>query len=258
MDNLLRDLQDAWSRDGESPDAVTAMTRWAEHRPDLVAYATPAHLVRACHTRSDSTAKRLLDELTEEAAADPWAARTVLQALLPGLAGIARRHYDQLVGDGREPFADIGDLDQFLVATAFERITEIAAEVPRFRVRSVLDSTWTRLRAHAAAHRRDWDTLVPLGEATDHTARPERSAAEELAATLVDAVERRVLCPVDAGLVYATRVVGHTTADVAGTLAWRTPSLVRRRHRVERLLAAQVLGQRPPRGCYVAAPKACR
>ena len=251
MDNLLRDLQDAWGREGESPEARTALARWAESHPTLGGYRSPAALVRACHSRSDATAQALVEAITEEAPTDPWAARTVLQALLPGIAGLARQHYD-LVGEAREPFSSIGELDQFLVCTAFERITEIAAEVSTHRLRAILDSTWTRLRSHAVAHRRERENRVPLSEAPERDAAPARTDAEELAIVLIDAVERRLLRPADAGLVYATRVIGHAPADIAATLACDRDSLVRRRHRVEQLLAADVLGRPRPRGCYVA------
>lgn len=251
MDNLFRDLEQAWARDGRSADAVAALARWSGSRPAAAAYPTPADLVAASHSRHDPAAVQVLEQLTDEAASDPWATRTVLQALLPGLAALTGRHRD-LVGEGPEPFPTVGELDHFVVCTAFERITLIAAEAPTFRLRRILDSTWSRLRTHAAAHRRDWRSRRPLSEATGHVAPPPRTDAEELAAVLVDAVERRVLRPADAGLVYSTRVVGHAPAEVASALAWRTPSLLRRRHRVEQLLAAEVLGQPRPRGCYIA------
>jgi len=144
MANLLRELSDAWAREGDSPPARAALSGWAIARPEVARFPSPAHLVRAAHSRADVAAQHLIDDLTEHAAVDPWAARTVLQAVLPGLARLTRDHID-MVGTGHEPFADIGELDQFLLCTAFERITVIAAEVPAFRLRSLLDSTWSRL-----------------------------------------------------------------------------------------------------------------
>lgn len=245
MANLLRELSDAWAREGDSPPARAALAGWAIARPELARFPSPVHLVLAAHSRADVAAQHDLDDLTEHAPVDPWAARTVLQAVLPGLARLTRDHADMVGTD--EPFADIGELDQFLLCTAFERITVIAAEVPAFRLRSLLDSTWSRLRSHAAAHRRDWHNRVPLSDAHGAAAAPARTDAEELAVTLIDAVERRVLRRVDAGLVYGTRVVGHSTAELAQVLEWRTDSLVRRRQRVQRVLAAEVLGHARPR-----------
>lgn len=254
MDNLLRDLEHAWARDGRSPDAVAALSRWAAARPDLAAYATPADLVVAAHSRADAVAVRLVEDLTALASSDRWAARTVLQALLPGLGALARLRRD-LVGPG-EPFESIGELDQFIVCTALERIARVAAGPPTYRLHRVLASTARRLRTHVAGHRRERQARAPLDDAAAHPAPPARTDAEELATVLVDAVERRLLRPLDAGLVYTTRVVGQAPAEVAAALAWRTPSLVRRRHRVEQVLAADALGHAKPRRCYVAA--ACR
>lgn len=245
MANLLRDLSTAWRTEGDSPPARAALQRWATERPDFAHFASPAHLVTAGECRSDALAHRLLDELTELAPGDRWAARTVLQTILPGLARLARQH-DNLVGDGVEPFATLGELDQFLLCTAFERIPYVAAEAPAFRLRTLLDSTWTRLRSHAEAHRRECSNRVPLADHHEPQAPPARTDAEELALALIDAVQRGVLRRLDAGLVYATRVVGHSPAELAEVLDWRTGSVVRRRQRVARVLAAEVLGQPRP------------
>ena len=170
MANLFRDLEDTWERDGESADARSALQGWATTRPALARFTTPAELVRLAHRR-DASARDLIEAITEEAASDPWAARTVLQALLPGLAALASQHLD-LVGTAREPFATFAELDQFLVCTAYERITQVAAEVPLFRLRTVLDCTWARLRAHARAHRRDHDRRITLTTSMAASPRP--------------------------------------------------------------------------------------
>jgi hypothetical protein len=254
MANLFRDLQRGWERDGASPDARSALARWADTEPALTIYASPAELVVAAQHRGAHEAQALVDALTERAPTDAWAARTVLHALLPGLAAISRDHLD-MVGAPREPFADVDDLDHFVVATAYERIADVASEVPRYRLRTVLDTTWARLRTHARAHRRDHDRRVDIDDVPARSSAPSRSAAEELALILVDAVERRVLRPADARLVYTTRVAGHSLAVVASTLACKQDSLRRRRARAEHVLAADVLGRRRPTG--LAAAKAC-
>ena len=254
MAKLFRDLQQAWERDGTSADARSALARWAQTEPVLAAHVSPAGLVTAVHRRGADDAKALVEALTERAATDAWAARTVLHALLPGLAAISRDHID-MVGAPREPFRNVEELYHFVVATAYERIVEVAAEVPRYRLRSVLDSTWSRLRTHAKAHRRDHDRRVEIDDLPGGQPGPARTAAEELALILVDAVERRVLRPADAGLVYSTRVAGHSVAELAATMACKQHSLLRRRARVEHVLAAEVLGRRRPTG--LAAAKAC-
>jgi len=252
MANLLRQLQHQWDHDGQSLEACKALRRWAQHDPDLIRFASPLQLVRTCNRRTDRVARHSVDRLTEVADTDPWAVRTVLQTLLPGLAAMARQHKD-LVGTSREPFDTIDELDQFLVCTAFERITEVGAEVEHFRMRTVLDSTWSRLRAHAAAHRRDHRMKVPIADGAGLPAPPPRSEAEELAATLIDAVDRDVLRTVDAGLIYTTRVVGHTSTEVAQALAWNVDAFYRRRNRAQAVVVAEALDRPRPRHALRAA-----
>jgi hypothetical protein len=246
MANLFRQLQDQWDHDAQSAEARAALRRWAERDPDLTRFANPAELVRTCNDRADRVARHSVDRLTEVASSDPWAVRTVLQALLPGLASLARQHGD-MVGQAREPFDTIDELDQFLVCTAFERITEVGAEVEHFRMRTVLDSTWSRLRAHAGAHRRDHRMKVPIHDGAAVAAPPPRTEAEELAATLIDAVDRNVLRPLDAGLVYTTRVVGRSAAELADSLDWHLDAVYRRRHRAQAVVVADELGLPRPR-----------
>lgn len=245
MANLLRQLQHQWDHDGQSPDACRALWRWARRLPDLGRFDSPLQLVRTCNGRTDRLARHGVDRLTELAPTDPWAVRTVLQALLPGLAAMARQHKD-LIGTAREPFDTIDELDQFLVCTAFERITEVAAEVEQFRMRTVLDSTWSRLRAHAAAHRRDHRMKVPIADGAGLSAPPPRSEAEELAAALIDAVDRHVLRHVDAGLIYTTRVVGHSSTEVARALDWHVDAFYRRRNRAQAVVVAEALDRPRP------------
>lgn len=131
MAKLFRDLQQAWERDGASADARAALAQWVQTEPVLAAYISPAGLVTAVHRRGADEAKALVEALTEQAATDAWAARTALHALLPGLAAISRDHID-MVGGPREPFRNVQELDHFVVATAYERIAEVAAEVSRY------------------------------------------------------------------------------------------------------------------------------
>ncbi len=250
MANLFRDMQRQWDYDGHSRDAQAALARWIDHQPDLARFTSPADLVMAAHSRTDTAARLLVDDLTEEAAADPWAARTVLQAVLPGLARLTRDNAD-MVGSLYEPFASIEELDQFLVCTAFERITEVAAEVAQFRLRTILNTTWYRLRSLARTHHRE---QAARGALTDDAVAPppSRTEAEQLALTLVDAVQRQLLRSVDAGLVYTTRVAGHPTPDAAAALDWTPRTLRRRRNRVESVLMADEVGEPRPRYCLAA------
>jgi len=250
MTDLFRDMDHQWRHDGRSRAARAALTRWSGRQPDLGRFASPAELVAAAHDRTDAAARDDLEGLTHEAATDPLAARTVLQALVPGLTCLAHDNA-RMVGDDTQPFASSEELDQFLACTAFQRITEVAAEADRFRLRIVLDSTWARLRSYARAHHRDQDRHLTFDDdvATDAPAPPARTPAEELAMLLVDVVERGVLRDIDAGVVYTTRVAGHSPAEVAAVLRWNPTAVYQRRRRSESVLRADALGQPRPAYC---------
>ena len=134
-------------------------------------------------------------------------------------------------------------------STAYERITEVAAEAELSRLRIILDSTWARLRVHARAHRRNHDRSAPLRDGPSRLAAPSRTDAEELAPVLVDAVERRAAAPRRRPpRLHHPRQRPRPPPRSAATLDWVADSLVRRRHRVERVLAAEVLGEPRPAG----------
>lgn len=252
MRNLLHDVEADWVRDADGFDARAALARWRHKHPELGAFTSPGDLVRRCHSRTDPDSVRAADTLMDEARDDPWAARTILAVLLPGLGRLIRARRD-LIGDNREPFASVEELDQFVLSTAYERIAEGPSPSRTCQLQAVLDTTAGRLRNHATAHHRDFSRR---GELSDNIPDPlggGRTTAEELAAALVDAVERGVLRAGDARLVYATRVAGHSTAELADAMSWQRPSLRRRRQRVERLLAAEVQGDDRPTGRPVAA-----
>src|SRR5206468_11091248 len=101
----------------------------------------------------------------------------------------------------------------------------------------------TRLRSHAGAHRREQRMREALDGTECGTALPSRTEAEELAVLLVDAVERGVLRPIDAGLVYTTRVAGHSPTEVAEVLQWNLKTFYRRRNRTEAVVVAEGLGR---------------
>ncbi len=253
MRNLLHHVEADWDADADGPQARAALQRWAERHPDLGAFASPGDLVRRCHSRTDPAAVTAAEALVGEARSDPWAARTVLAVVLPGLGKLIRSNHD-LIGEFREPFATLAELEQFVLCAAYERIAAGTSPSATRQLRAVLVATAERLRAHARAHHRECRRRVPLADTVADPLGAQRTDAEELTAVLVDAVRRQVLRVVDARLVYTTRVAGHSPAEVAAALSWQPASLRRRRHRVERALATELNGLPVP-GHIVATAK---
>jgi DNA-directed RNA polymerase specialized sigma24 family protein len=215
------------------------MARWAEALPEVGPFGSPGELVRRCH-RHDAEAVRAADALAATAGADPLAARTILAVLLPGLASLVRTRRD-LVGDHREPFASLAELDQFVLAVAWEYITEAAAAPAGWRLATVLRRTAKKVRTHAAAHHRQCRRRVAFDEVMVPPSAGGRTHAEELALALTDAVQRGVVSVRDARVVYATRVAGHSPRELAQVVSCNEYTLRRRRHRAERALAADAL-----------------
>gem|GEM_PF-4462392 len=101
----------------------------------------------------------------------------------------------------------------------------------------VVDSVWRRVHHQVAIARREASRTANLELAKATAALPERSPVEELVANLADALERRVVGPVDAGVLYAC-TVGYRIEELAHLGPGR--SLRRRRERAAWLLRADL------------------
>jgi hypothetical protein len=235
--NLYRMLDTEWNQIAESSVARGACARWASGDPVLDGIDSPAEVVARCQGRGDGAhSAAVLAAVLGQAATDYWAARTVLQAVLPGLAALSRRARP-LVAPGRM-WQDIDEVDQFLVANAYESITALASRSPRWPAEAVLAKTWRRLRDVAEREFQRSTRQHSLSELGDLGEVPQTTAAAELAQTLVTAVERGVLEQVEGWLVYASRVRGEPIEALANQLDRHPRSLWRRRRRAEQRLDA--------------------
>ncbi|MGH9228007.1 MAG: hypothetical protein ACRD07_04605 [Acidimicrobiales bacterium] len=237
LPRLFRLLEDDWSHAGRGRDATAALARWAERHPVLDGFANPAAVVARCHSR-DGRASELVAAVLTEAGDDPWAARTVLQAVLPGIAGVARRA-SCYVG-GQRPVWQSGDeLDQDVVLIALERIQALAGAEPAYPCRAVVDGTWQRVRHHAASVRQALANQVDVDAGATAVASADRSGLEELGLAVIAAVNAGTLGTLDAGLVYSCHVAGYGVAELAPATGRTARSLWRRRRRAEELLVAR-------------------
>jgi hypothetical protein len=235
--NLYRMLETEWNQIAESSRARAAYARWAKGDPVLEGIGSPAEVVAHCQARGNGAhSAAVLAAVLGHAATDDWAARTVLQAVLPGLATLSRRARP-LVGPGRV-WHHIDEVDQLLVANAYEWITALASQPPRWPARAVVTKTWQRLRDVADRESQRSTRQASLSELGDLREVPQTTAAAELAQTLVDAVERGVLEQVEGWLVFASRVRGEPIEALATQLDRHPRSLWRRRRRAEQRLDA--------------------
>jgi hypothetical protein len=235
--NLFKMLQAEWDRDAERRPARAACARWAEHDTALEGMNSPAEVVRGCQARGDGRrSATLLAAVVARAGHDRWAARAALQAVLPGLAAVSRRARPLVGPTG--VWSSVEELDQHVVAIACERITALSATSARmWPAVAIVDGTWQRLRVFVAAERRHGHR-VALEDVEEAMCPAQRSAGEELAHTLADAVEQGILEPVDGWVVFSSRVKGHAIEDLAVEAGRNTRWLWRRRVRAEELLHA--------------------
>lgn len=239
--SLFRRLERDWESEGASRPARAALARWARSEPSLRELESPLEVVRRCHERVDAAVSRtLVEAVLAQAKDDPWAVRTVVQALLPGLAGVARRARGLRQGSVLV-WESLEELDQHVVALAYERVSALAGRAQPWAAQTIIDGTWQRLRNYARSERRQGRSQAEFTQGQLRL-EPSVSAAEELAEVLSDAVERGVVDPGPARVVYSFRVDGNPPDAVAPFVGHSARTLWRWLRRAEDALIADGCG----------------
>jgi hypothetical protein len=102
-----------------------------------------------------------------------------------------------------------------------------------------------------------WGMLASLDDdVADVVANPARSDAEALALAVVDAVRAQRLAVDDARVIYATRVLGHTPAELTSAEGRKVRALRAQRVRAERRLVDAGWAPRTRGSCRLAGPGA--
>ncbi|MBW3613924.1 MAG: hypothetical protein KY439_01255 [Actinobacteria bacterium] len=206
--------------------------------PPLAGYADPVEVVERCQRRGDQEGSNaLLAAVLRQADGDPIAVRTVLMAVLPGLAALSAR-YRWLVGGDLGAWSGVDQLDQEIVTSALERITAMAGATHRWPASTIVGSVRENLRQTERRERRRRTAVVPLAAAATREAVTEPSAAEAFASVVVDAARRGSLSPERAAVVYATRVLGHSPEEFARASGRDVRAVRAQRARAERVLIA--------------------
>jgi len=239
--NLFRLLEIEWQAEAQGLAARAALRRWQLVEPSLADLTSPAAVVRRCQQRDFGHSQAILIAVLRQGADDPWAARTVLQAVLPGLAAISRRAA-VFVGGGWPVWQTLDDLDQHVVVVAIERIAALATSPPPWPARAIVDGTWQRVRAYTRRVRRQAHRQSNLDTATELGVAGGRTAEEDIAIMLADAVARGRLDTPDADLIRRSRLGGERVEDIAQSTGVAARSLWRRRATAERRFVAEVFG----------------
>ena len=234
--NLLLALRDEWDAIADSAHYREALRRWKETEPDLAAFDSPIDLLVWCRGQADpGEANRPIGAVLR-VAADPIAARTLLQLIIPGLTARIGRALGREAACRR--MAGVRDeLVQEVVVAAWERIAALAGTSPKWPACELIEGTWRRVRHQREKCRACQRRLWPL-ETAREAAEPEwtRTTAEELTVCLIDAVREGRLRLGQAGVVYTTRVLGVPPRALAGHCGPDERAVRARRARAERIL----------------------
>jgi DNA-directed RNA polymerase specialized sigma24 family protein len=216
---IFAGLQRDWERITGRPEMKARFQEWALAEPVLERCSGANGIVRSVRWQG----RRPTDEgasvmaALERQAADPLAARTLLQALLPRIR--AEKVLVPKYGHGiDEAWQRPADTVADLVAECFVAVKRHAGEDRDDVARLVLQEATRRLRSARQVQRRyhlRTALLLPddPGSATADLSEA-RSPAEWLAVTLTDAVRSNHLSKGEARLVYGARVKGLPVSEV--------------------------------------------
>jgi hypothetical protein len=232
---LFEALDAEWAAVGAGSAARAAFERWAMVEPALAGMASPAEAVRSCRAATPAAAAAILGALLRHAG-EPLAARAVLQAVVPALRTLAARRAGGSRQLTRQAWEAGDDFEADVVEVALRRIAALAGTSPTWPAQAICESTWITLRSALVRSSR-WGTPASLDDdVADVVASPARSGAEALTLAVVDAVRAQRLAVDDARVIYATRVLGHTPAELASAQGRNARALRAQRVRAERRL----------------------
>lgn len=229
----IDDLAQDWRALCRSTAAACAYARLLEAEPSVAATGAPdlgtlveriapqdrrGRTPHALHPSSPPASARAIENaaivraLLRSVSLHPMVARALVQALLPGLVGVARRLTWGAGGEWEDGAAFFCDL----VATTWELVLEWAGEDRPYAVLDLLSAARCRLRrrllATRARRRAELTSDLPLPE-------PEapgggQSALDTLART-ISSEATRTISATDASVLYAHRVLGFTVKELA-------------------------------------------
>lgn len=235
-----------WAADGRSAASVAALDRLAAAEPSIAALG--AHdlgdVVVYVGNRSDHPSSRgasmpaaaaVIQAMLRSQHVHPLIPRAILQAMLPGLVGVARR---LAWGAGGE-WPDGGAFFVDLLTTTWETIVEWSGDDRPYAVLDLLSAVRCRMRRQLMRHRAvvEHHTPAPDAGASTATCSPGSSDLDELARALDEAVAGG-LDTTDASVLYAHRVLGYTLTELSALTGRSRRYLSERRDRATQALTA--------------------
>ncbi|MEO8698036.1 MAG: hypothetical protein ABI658_31350 [Acidimicrobiales bacterium] len=230
--SLFTNLETEWADLARSATALESLRRWGIEDAHLARFgnldelATFARTARGIDDRDD-----VLRCLAARAAAEPLAARTLLQCVLYLLIPIAVSFRPTVDNDE--------EIDAIVVAIAFERIRTypVQRRPRRIAANIVLD---TRQRVSRRQCRRRVREVLTDDIANWPVEEPQPPAADQIVSLLDEAVRNGHLGTFDARVIALTRLGDVDINALAEAHGYQPQSLRRRRLRAEMALARAV------------------
>ena len=232
-------LRTEWQALGTAPPSSAACHRLAEIEP-LVAHLEVNNLAELTAALSLSSGRLSSNEaaaviaaMLRGADADVLIPRAIIQALIPGVLALPQR-VDTAVG----PWCDLDAFYADAISALWELTTSWSGTHRPYAAGDLLSGVRTRLRTLQSSERRHRSRQSGTpGELDTVSASIGRTGEELLAAALAEAPGHG-LKVADAAVLYATRVLGMSLAEVADLAGVPAGHLRRqRRNAIDRLVA---------------------
>lgn len=235
-----------WAADARSAASAAALDRLASVEPavaalgardlgDVVAFLRDPASVSPPAGGTLPAPATLIRAMLRSQRVDPLVPRAILQAMLPGLVGVARR---LSWGAGGE-WPDGGAFFVDLLTTTWETIVEWSGEDRPYAVLDLLSAVRCRMRRQLLRHRAVVEHHAPAlddaGESRGYGSGA--SDLDELARAIDEAVESG-LNTADASVLYAHRVLGYTLTELSELTGRSRRYLSERRDRAAHALTA--------------------
>jgi hypothetical protein len=246
---LIDQMAAEWHSTGRAPSSVRALRAVAARDAELgrlvigsaaepppcpTPFDVVAHMRRAKGRSEREAAAHLVRVLLREADADPLVCRMLVQALVPGLVGVAAA---LRWGRGGE-WQDRGEFFAELVSTTWVVLSEWSGQDRPYAVLDLLSAIRCRLRRQlfrAKDHQARSAGAPAL--ALDEQPAPPESDLDRVTALLLE-LQREGMRTEDVQVLYAQHVLGYSIAELSAMTGRDRRSLYARRDRGRERLSA--------------------
>jgi hypothetical protein len=228
--STIRQLRNEWRALGSGGAARTACTRLAGYEPVIADLDVNdlAELVSALSPSSGGLSRNeaaaVLAAMLHSATVDPLIPRAIIQALIPGILGLARR-VDGTAGPWHDLDAFYGDA----VSCLFEQITTWAGTLRPYAPGDLLSGVRVKLWTLHVSELRHRSRRLDSSACLDTLAGSIGPCGEELLAEAICEATGDGLAASDGAVLYATRVLGLRLSEVAELTGISRRRLGRRR-----------------------------